>query len=378
MRTFIIIPIISMLAAIPVLSQHIEYMASSDEETGLISALTDTSDVDNISAELTDSTITVRVPGELSASRVIEIAEVTARFYGAAVFELRGPDLQVLWSQARIRDNAYYYRHGITFDRSVLHLIDGVSDAIRVIRSFVTGVSVVVPDDEYDEGGDNERGGASSTFGDVHTLTAGDRDWFVYTVQKSGEYLIETRRVIPFPWVDTEIDVFTDGYLEQDDDGGDGLYSKVSVCAEIGTKIFVEVSAYRNKAGYYILDVSDAGSNICRVEEDEADERDNAEVFSISSVKRGSVYSSSDIDWFELKGIERGSTYDIRVTSAGSNVYGVLEVHGAFRPVKSIQIDGGKRVSFSLQSRGSLFLKIAGERPSAYNVSVLGYKLHEL
>ena len=88
---------------------------------------------------------------------------------------------------------------------------------------------------------------------------AGDVDWFVFTIVDETNVLVETYPGAGQTGGDTELTIFADDCVTQlayDDDGGDGLYSRLGYHVVPGT-YFVMVNEYGNNGiiGAYVLDV---------------------------------------------------------------------------------------------------------------------------
>ena len=188
----------------------------------------------SVAAEIDGNVLVVRIEESLSGPEIVAIiADATSFFGGADKADAAGvSELWVLWGATTARGGAHGYENGVMVDGTLLSYVSGDDDPVRFLSRLGTHVVRMFPEDRYEDS-DDSPDGASNSFGEDHTLTRADEDWFVYQAESAGTHVIETKRVPGKPLVDTVIRVEAGEYRTSDDDGGDdALYSRVVLTAE--------------------------------------------------------------------------------------------------------------------------------------------------
>jgi hypothetical protein len=159
-----------------------------------------------------------------------------------------------------------------------------------------------------------------------HTLQpVGDTDWVSFSVTAGSSYLVETA-----PGnggnVDTVLAVYNSGLSQigRNDDGGSGLYSRLSFTASTGGTYFARVTPFGSSGtGSYSITVTrtstgSSGSN---------DTAAGAQLIIVGDTFSGSISPSGDVDWLRFSA-SAGTTYVIETRSRSSDtVDTVLELY---------------------------------------------------
>ena len=153
--------------------------------------------------------------------------------------------------------------------------------------------------------------------------TANDEDYFSFQAERGRRYTIETS-VPSDSDVDTVITLYSanGSVLEEDDDGGDGVASKIVWTAPSSATYYVRVEGL--STGGYRLSLSSSGAS-----DDHGDSRSSATGISVGSRVNGVIETSSDEDYFSFQA-QSGWTYTIETSVASdSGVDTVITLYSA-------------------------------------------------
>ena len=214
--------------------------------------------------------------------------------------------------------------------------------------------------------------GATQTHS-IHEV--GDKDWVSFTLPLGGTNLvIETSGASG----DTEIFLFLTNWenlLVSDDDGGDQLFSKISLLSPTAGEYFLRVEEYSNNATIDSYAIKVSWSDPLEGDSFEPDNTaETAVAISNGQTQNRSIHVDGDLDWATFT-IGAGGATDFVVETAGSTVDQFDTVLTLFGPNSTTtvleendDIDGGPGGSnrFSRISLGSL---AAG----TYHVRVMDY-----
>ena len=315
----------------------------------------------SINAELDTNILVVRTEESLSVVDIVGIIYDSTEFFGGAdKAEAAGvSELWVLWGATTAGGAVHSYENGVMVDSALLSFVSGSGDPVRALSRLGSGVVRMFPEDKYEDA-DDSRDGASNSFGEDHTLTRADEDWFVYQAKSAGTHVIETKRVPGKSLVDTMIDVEAGAYRTSDDDGGDDtLYSRVVLTAEQHETILISVRGYNEGAtGYYRLYISNISGGD-RVNGDEADDtREQARSLNVGSDIAGTLRPVADVDWYEMHEMKRGETY---IVEFRSEEYGMrAKFHAGTDEEANLEIVPWVNERFVLRSRGPYFVEVSG------------------
>lgn len=207
----------------------------------------------------------------------------------------------------------------VRFDTGSVQLDDdqlSVFDEARVSVRYVdqndgTGTSVIVEDAVRivaDDHGNDPKGATridASTRVTGEIELAGDADWFSIEVSRGEAYRFEVK--LSGSLDDSTISLYGKNgsvLLGQDDDGGDGLASRLIWQATSDERVNVVVQGYANHVGTYELTVGTAG----RYDDDHGNAALFATPAQIETTLAGEIEQAGDADWFSLP-VELGATY---------------------------------------------------------------------
>ena len=328
-----------------------------------------------ISAEIYSTVLTIRSADLLRAFSILEIIERVADFYrrtrAQGIDSLGVDELHILWGLHRTVDGTHFYESGVVVDLWGLDLLEQEMTIVDVLADLRFDLDPLVPADEY-EHQDNAREYANDVWGVPHTLAVDDEDWYTKEIDEPGRYVVETHAVPDQFSVDTKIDVISGNYTVSDDDSGERLYSKTDLCAGRGT-IYVRVVPFSRNSGFYQLTIHRVEGEECSPDRDEPDQKNQSKVIDITSRTVGSLYSAADIDWFKLDGMSRNESYSIVIHSRDANVRAELRAGD-----KSLPLEPGTQTDLVLRQKANVYLRIEGDGPGEYEVSVAEYLFEEL
>ncbi|ARE40618.1 MSHA pilin protein MshA [Rhodovulum sp. P5] len=146
-----------------------------------------------------------------------------------------------------------------------------------------------------------------------------DRDWFRFSVVQGHSYRIDLVSASGDPLSDPFIHGIYDsyGYLfpgSTDDDGGDGLNSRIDFVASATENWYVSAGAYGSGTGNYTISITDLG-----MADDHGDNIQSAGSVSVGGSVSGEIDTGYDRDWFAVD-LVAGQSYTISLE--GSGTYG--------------------------------------------------------
>jgi hypothetical protein len=206
--------------------------------------------------------------------------------------------------------------------------------ALLATAAFAATPDSYEPDGSYGTASPLTIGGPAQQ----HTISPeGDEDWVSIAVSAGTTYTIETGEGTPAESVDTVLSLYaSDGVtlLEEDDDGGQGLYSRLTYTASADAMLFARVSSYsESQTGAYALTVTSEGS----VDPPDADAFEPDGSFGLATPiavdatpQQHTISPGFDEDWVSFP-VNEGSTYivDAVVDPASVGVYLELDLYDA-------------------------------------------------
>ena len=251
----------------------------------------------------------------------------------------------------------------------------------------VTDVTTRLPDDYtagIDTAGEVEVDGSAAA-GEIEN--AHDHDWFAVALEQGKTYQIDLQTPT------TGDGALTDPYLRgihdaegsliaatTDNDGGDGLNSRVTFTAGEREVYYVSVGANESLLGAYALSVTDVTPTV--LPDDYTAGTDTAGEVEVGGSAAGEIENANDHDWFAVT-LEQGKTYriDLQSPTTGDGILTNPYLRGIHDAAGSLiagttDNDGGEglnsQVTFTA-TEGATYYVSAGANESllgAYTLSV--------
>lgn len=199
----------------------------------------------------------------------------------------------------------------------------------------------------------------------AHTIhDEGDIDWVGFTVDTTGNYIIQTEGT-----GDTIISVYDeDGdFLVLDDDSGVGRNASVKMRFEANKVYYAEVSSYQEALiPNYTLSLTEAGTSA-----GDAYESDNtystAKGIIAGETQAHSIHAAGDVDWVKFRPIQTG-TYQIQTSGDGDLKLDLYASNGT--TLLATDDDSGvglnARIGYTLNANTDYYIKAY-----TYNTSTL-------
>ncbi len=210
----------------------------------------------------------------------------------------------------------------------------------------------------------------------------GDSDWFRVELPGGQQYAIDlegaatTMGTLSDPML---VLYDADGAeIDRNDDGGEGLNSRLIVSAETDTTYFVGAAAFGDATGTYTVSVEE----YVPPPDDFADGPDTAGEVAVGGSVTGEIGTAGDEDWFAVT-LQAGQGYAIDVegsdTGGGTLMDPYALLYDADGNVVAQDDDGGQgfnsRILFTPDTTGQYYAAAAsfGEATGTYTLSVEAY-----
>ena len=208
----------------------------------------------------------------------------------------------------------------------------------------------------------------------VHTIhVAGDVDWLQFTVPTAGSYVLETSNLGAN--ADTQLALFdaTGTLLAEDDDGGDGLASRLEFTGETAAGYFARVNHARAGAGGAATDYTvsvrrQPGSDADAFEPDN-DAATARIIATDGTTQTHNFHVARDADWVRFTA-QAGATYAIETANLGADADTFIELYDARLSQIAVDDDGGDgraaRLDFAATSGGIYFVRATNYDENAF------------
>ena len=324
-----------------------------------------TRDHDRILAasESSDGTLIITSYQPLSAGDILALTERLVDYYeinedSKDVSSI--PLIRFLWD--RVSDpndeNEENYNRGATVSSPLLESLAKKRSMSSILSATSANIRTIVPSDPYDIV-DQARDGATESFDTDHTLHGDDIDWFKFAVDRAGLYQVQTHPVSEQSTVDTVIELFKMDEKQAklvNDDGGEGVYSRLVFDAEPNVSYKVKVRSFGSSSGYYRITLGPADSDFFAEDQYEPnDSRDAATEIQYDTIIEASIHRG-DVDWFDVRGMQTGRVYLVLLSSEGSEMSATAFVGDEEDP----RIDLRRFYRFYLSSNGPYYIRING------------------
>ncbi|MQQ08315.1 S8 family serine peptidase [Epibacterium sp. SM1979] len=235
---------------------------------------------------------------------------------------------------------------------------DGGEGDYRVTVEELSGDGADIPTDTSTESEITIGGSVVSDLG-----FEGDRDWHRATLVAGHTYEIEVEGVGSDALGDTYLRVYNgqSSLLAQDDDGGDGLNSRLLFNAGNGGDFYFSVGAYADGGtGGYEISLVDTGAS-----DDFAG--DSSTTGRLTTSVDGEIEQVGDTDWFAYR-VQNGGIYqfDARGASTSDGTLGdpVLAIRDEYGNLLGYNDDGGDGLNsqavFSATYSGTVYVEVSG------------------
>ena len=219
--------------------------------------------------------------------------------------------------------------------------------------STQTGTYQIDVAEELDDQPDSVGGNASVAAGVPQTgeiEMARDKDVFALDVTSGSSYLIDLRGT------NSSLGTLTDPFLKvlnsngsqlaSNDDGGNGLESRLTYQSSTTETIFIEAGAFSTRTGTYQLDIADV-----TIRDDQPDVIGNNVNLTVGVVQSGDIESGRDVDVYALD-VTAGVTYTIDqkgfYSDVGTLTDPLLKLRDSAGTLLAENDDGGFRLESQL------------------------------
>lgn len=344
-------------------------------------------DADVLSASQADNTIAwfenLDGAGTFGSRLVITNQAIGASYVSAADFDSDGR-VDVLTASGGDNTIAWYRNTDVAGSFDVRRVVDdNVSEARSVIAADVDGDGDAdilssslgglqwyrnEQSSDHGDGADAATRVTLPTSVEGEILSPDDVDWFVFSAVEGMTYGIDTSLDT---LADSTLRVFDStgkSQLAFDDDGGQGLASRLVWRAASEADYFVEVAGHRKAVGTYKLHISQIG------EDDQDNDAAHATHISVPSATAETVQVAGDVDWYVFSAAE-GQTYTIETELNGLGD-SILKL---FDPDATVQLatddDGGhglaSRLDWQAPASADHYVVVSG-----YGAAFGSYELH--
>ena len=348
----------------------------SGSQTGsyILSASGPADDHGDVASQATRLSVGGSASGRLESSRDVDVFRVDVR--QGSVYEFNTTLGSLRDTTLTLRDAAgnriafdddggnglaSRIRFTATQDGPVYLTVDGYGDQTGDYR-----ISASMIDDRGSETG-SARSNAIGARVSGNLERAGDVDTFRFDVRQGAAYRFETQLGSLRDSVITLVDS-AGNRLASNDDGGNGLASRLDWTARHDGPVFVQVRGYSDsQTGTYTLQSS--------MRDDYSNQRTGAQSVSVGSRINGNIETGGDNDVFRLQA-RRGTTYTLE-TSLGSLRDSVITLTDASGRQLAFDDDGGdglaSRITWTATQDGPVFLTVrgySGSQTGTYSLTV--------
>lgn len=208
----------------------------------------------------------------------------------------------------------------------------------------------------------------AETLGEINY--PGDPDWFSFVAVADTSYTFSTTLSTLDDSLLALYDVDGSSLIDEDDDGGGNLASRIIWTAPTAGTYYLAVNGFGSNAGRYGLKISDVVTP-----DDHGDRAQDATPLAINAPIAGEIGDAVDVDWFAFEAAA-GTTYTIATSldTLGDSFLTLYDPGGVI--VISDDDDGGgglaSRIVWTASESGTYFVEVSGffESTGSYELSV--------